>query len=76
MRLLMENETHRGADRQQPLHQDWDSSYSNFLATHLPIFAKAMDPLEADNWLHMMESMFGLLHYTKYQKTLYMTQQF
>jgi hypothetical protein len=44
MRLLMENETRHGADRQQPRHQDWDSSYSNFLATHPPIFAKAMDP--------------------------------
>jgi hypothetical protein len=33
------------------------------------------DPLEADNWLYTTESKFGLLHYTKYQKTLYAAQQ-
>jgi hypothetical protein len=52
-----------------------DSSYLDFLVTHPPIFAKAMDPLEADNWLHTMDSKFELLHYTEYQKTLYAAQQ-
>jgi hypothetical protein len=33
------------------------------------------DPLEADSWLHTMESRFGLLHCTEYQKTLYTVQQ-
>jgi hypothetical protein len=45
------------------------------LVTHLPIFAEVMDPLEVDKWLCMTESKFGLLHYTEYQKTLYMAQQ-
>jgi hypothetical protein len=75
MRLLMENETHRGEDRQQPRHQDRDSSYSDFLVTHLPVFTEATDPLEEDNWLHTMESKFRLLQCTEYQKTLYMAQQ-
>jgi hypothetical protein len=44
MHLVMENETRRGADHQQPRHQDRDSSYSDFLATYPPIFAKATDP--------------------------------
>jgi hypothetical protein len=52
-----------------------DSSYLDFLATRLPIFAEAMDPLEADNWLCTTESKFGLLHCTEYQKTLYVAQQ-
>jgi hypothetical protein len=34
-----------------------------------------MDPLEADNWLHTMESKFGLLQCTEYQKALYVTQR-
>jgi hypothetical protein len=75
MRRLVENNEHRGAERQQPQHQERDSSYSDFLATHPPVLADATDPLEADNWLHTTESKFGLLHYTEYQKTLYAAQQ-
>jgi hypothetical protein len=28
-------------------------------------------PLDANHWLHVMESKFGLLHYSEFQKTLY-----
>jgi hypothetical protein len=61
MRLVMESETCRGADRQQRQHQDRDSSYSDFLVTDPPVFAEATDPLEVDNWLYTMESKFWLL---------------
>jgi hypothetical protein len=47
-----------------------------FLATHLQVFADATNPLEADNWLHTMESKLGLLHCIEYQKTLYTAHQF
>jgi hypothetical protein len=47
MRRLVENDERRGAERQQPQHQERDSSYSNFLATHPRVFADAIDPLEA-----------------------------
>jgi hypothetical protein len=59
---------------QQPQHQVRDSSYSDFLATHPPVFADVTDPLEVDSWLCTMESKFGLLHYIEYQKTLYTMQ--
>jgi hypothetical protein len=49
--------------------------YEDFLATHLPVFADATDPLDADSWLRTTESKFGLLHYTEHQKTLYVVQQ-
>jgi hypothetical protein len=75
MRRLVENDECHGAKRQQPQHQERDSSYLNFLATHPPVFADAIDPLEADNWLCTMESKFGRLHCTEYQKTLYTVQQ-
>jgi hypothetical protein len=65
----------RGAECQQSRHQERDSSYSDFLATHSPVFVDAIDPLEADSWLHTMKSKFGLLHYTKYYKTLYVVQE-
>jgi hypothetical protein len=49
MRRLVENNEHRGAERQQPQHQERYSSYSYFLATHPLVFADATDPLEADS---------------------------
>jgi hypothetical protein len=75
MTLLMQNETRCGAE--QPQHsrrQDMNTSYLEFLSTHPPLFSGAKDPLEADDWLHAIESTFGLLHYTEYQKTLYAAQ--
>jgi hypothetical protein len=45
-------------------------SYSDFLATHPPVFFGAKDPLGVDEWLRTTESKFNLLHYTEYQKTL------
>jgi hypothetical protein len=50
-------------------------SYTDFLVKHPMMFTKAADPLEVDNWLCMIESKFGLLHCTEFQKTLYMAQQ-
>jgi hypothetical protein len=76
MRRLVENNEHRGAKHQQHRHQERDSSYSDFLATHPPVFADTTDALEADSWLCTTESKFGLLHCTEYQKTLYVAQQF
>jgi hypothetical protein len=74
MWVLTENLMHCGVH--QSHHQPvLDSSYTDFLAMHPPMFAEAADALEADNWLHIIESMFGLLHCTESQKTLYMAQQ-
>jgi hypothetical protein len=75
MRRLVENDKHCGAERQQPRHQERDSLYSDFLATHPPVFADATDPVEVDSWLRTIESKFGLLHCTEYQKTMYIVQQ-
>jgi hypothetical protein len=47
------------------------TTYSNFMATYLPLFTEAGEPLEADHFLHAIESKFGLLHCTEVQKTLF-----
>jgi hypothetical protein len=52
-----------------------ETSYTDFLAMHPPTFAEAIDLLEVDNWLHIIESKFGLLHYSEIQKTLFAAQQ-
>jgi hypothetical protein len=44
MRRLVENDERRGAEHQQPWHQERDYSYSDFLATHPLVFADAIDP--------------------------------
>jgi hypothetical protein len=51
------------------------TTYSDFAATHPPLFTEAGEHLEADLWLRVMESMFGLLRYTKVQKILFTAQQ-
>jgi hypothetical protein len=51
------------------------SSYVEFLATHPPTFTEASEPLEADHWLHTIESKFDLLNCTENQKTLFVAQQ-
>jgi hypothetical protein len=43
--------------------------------THPPTFTEASEPLEADHWLHTVESKFNLLNCTENQKTLFVAQQ-
>jgi hypothetical protein len=51
------------------------TTYGEFVATHPPLFTEAGEPLEADHWLRVMESKFGLLHCTEVQKTIFAAQQ-
>jgi hypothetical protein len=50
-------------------------TYCGFAATHPLLFTEAGEPLEADHWLQVMESKFGLLRCTEVQKALFTTQQ-
>jgi hypothetical protein len=52
-----------------------ETSYTDFLATHPPSFAEATDPLDVNNWLHIIEFKFSLLHCTEKQKNLFAIQQ-
>jgi hypothetical protein len=54
-------------------HAQAPAAYGDFMATHPPLFAMAGEPLEADNWLRMVESKFRLLRCTETQKTLFAT---
>jgi hypothetical protein len=63
MRLLVQSEAHRGVDRpQHNWQQDMNTSYFDFLATHLLIFSRAKDSLDAYNWLRTTE--LSLAFYT------------
>jgi hypothetical protein len=52
-----------------------ETTYANFLETRPPVFVKAEEPLEADEWLHVMEQKFGLIHCNETQKLLFAAQQ-
>jgi hypothetical protein len=51
-----------------------ETSYTDFLATHPPTFTEAIDPLEADKWLRIIESKFEFLYCTEIQNTLFVVQ--
>jgi hypothetical protein len=52
-----------------------ETSYLDFSETRPPLFVKAKDPLEADEWIRVIEKKFGLLRCTKTQKPLFAAQQ-
>jgi hypothetical protein len=52
-----------------------ETSYLDFSETRPPLFVKAEDPLEADEWIRVIEKKFGLLQCTEIQKPLFAAQQ-
>jgi hypothetical protein len=52
-----------------------ETSYLDFSETRPPLFIKAEDPLEADEWIRVIEQKFGLLRCSKTQKPLFAAQQ-
>jgi hypothetical protein len=64
----------RQSGRSLQCQQPQESSCLDFLVTHTPMFAKTTYLLEANHWLHVTESKFGLIHYSEFQKTLFAAQ--
>jgi hypothetical protein len=52
-----------------------ETSYLDFSETRPPLFVKAEDPLEADEWIRVIEQKFGLLRCSETQKPLFAPQQ-
>jgi hypothetical protein len=74
LRQLVANSTHGGnGARNAPALAL--TTYSDFTTMHPPLFTEAGEPLEADHWLRVMESKFGLLRCTEVQMTLFVVQQ-
>jgi hypothetical protein len=46
-------------------------SYLDFSETRPPLFVKAEDPLEVDEWIRVIEQKFGLLRCMETQKPLF-----
>jgi hypothetical protein len=73
LRQLMANSA-RGGNGARNAPAPTPTTYNDFTATHPPLFTDVGEPLEADHWLRVMESKFGLLHCTEVQKTLFIVQ--
>jgi hypothetical protein len=52
-----------------------ETSYLDFSETRPSLFVKAEDPLEANEWIRVIEQKFGLLQCTETQKILFVAQQ-
>jgi hypothetical protein len=52
-----------------------ETSYLDFSETHPPLFVNAEDPLEADEWIWVIEQKFGLLRCTETLEPLFAAQQ-
>ena len=75
LREIARNTANHGNRREAPQNQPRQCTYSDFLATHPPTFERAKEPLDADNWLRVTESKFGLLQCTEQQKALFAAHQ-
>jgi hypothetical protein len=74
LREMAENQFQQQGGRAYPLGPH-ETSYLDFSETRPPLFVKAKDPLEADEWVWVIEQKFGLIRCTETQKPLFAAQQ-
>ena len=73
--LLRELVQQGRAPRPEPHHPPPVPGYQEFLGTQPPLFHKADERLEADNWLKTIESKFTLYPYNDNDKASFAAQQ-
>jgi hypothetical protein len=74
LREMASNQFQQHGERAPP-QGPRDTTYLEFSKTRPPLFIKAEEPLEADEWVRVMEQKFGLIRCTKTQKPLFAAQQ-
>jgi hypothetical protein len=68
------NQFHQQGGKGQP-QGPRDTTYLEFLETRPPLFVKAEEPLEVDEWIQVMEQKFGLIRCTETQKPMFAAHQ-
>jgi hypothetical protein len=71
--LLAQNQN--GNQGRRGRNNGGETTYVDFTDTRPPVFSKADEPLEADDWLRTMEQKFELIQCTEYQKPMFAAQQ-
>jgi hypothetical protein len=74
LREMAGNQYHQHGGRGQPQGLK-DTTYLEFSETRPPLFVKAEEPLEVDEWIQVMEQKFGLIMCIETQKPLFAAQQ-
>jgi hypothetical protein len=64
LREMVGNQFQQHAGRGQP-QGPRNTTYLEFSETRPPLFVKAEEPLEADEWVRVMEQKFGLIRCTE-----------
>jgi hypothetical protein len=67
---MAENQIHQQGGKCQN-QTPKDTTYMEFSKTNPLVFVKAEKPLEADEWICVMEQKFGLIRCTKTRKPLF-----
>jgi hypothetical protein len=70
LREMAENQIHQQGGKCQN-QTPKDTTYMEFSKTNPLVFVKAEKPLEADEWICVMEQKFGLIRCTKTRKPLF-----
>ena len=65
----------RAHQQQQGPEPNQHSTFKEFLDTKPPIFKVAEEPLQADEWLNIIEQKFCLLRVTEHLKAEYASHQ-
>ena len=68
LRELAQNQQAPHPNRGRHNNGNDESTYIDFTDTRPPMFSKAEEPLEADDWLRTIEQKFELIHCTEIQK--------
>jgi hypothetical protein len=74
LREMTGNQFQQHGGRGQP-QGPRDTTYLEFSETRPPLFVKVEEPLEADEWVRVMEQKFELIRCTETQKPLFCAQQ-
>jgi hypothetical protein len=74
LREMADNQFQQHGGRAPP-QVPCETSYLDFSEMRPPLFVKAEDPLEADEWIRVMEQKFELLRCMETQKPLFAAQQ-
>jgi hypothetical protein len=75
--MLVQAQQHQFRSPQRGCEDHPSAGYQDFFSTQPPLFHKTEEPLDADAWLHIIESKFALLSVlcSKANKTLFTAQQ-
>jgi hypothetical protein len=73
LREMVGNQFHQHGGRVPP-QGPRETSYLEFSETRPLLFVKAENPLEADEWIRVMEQKFGLVCCIEIQKPLFVAQ--